>query len=60
MLFYYENNKGKNNKGKNNKHLEINIKLMLYERSNENESIYVMDMSSKYMLFIFASYDFYM
>jgi len=60
MVFYYENNERKIIKGKMDKYLEMNIKLMLYGRGNENESNYVMDMSYKYMPFIFTSYDFFM
>ena len=60
MIFYYENNERKIIKGKRNKYLEMNIKLMLYGRGNENEPNYVMDMSYKYMLFTFTGYDFFM
>ena len=40
--------------------LRKEYKIILYERGNDDESNYVMDMSYKYMFFMFTSYDFYM
>ena len=40
--------------------LRKEYKIILYERGNDDESNYVMDMSYKYMFFSFTSYDFFM